>query len=156
MMLTQRSDYPFDGAIVLDLQSRNSVDFELALRIPAWADGATLAVNGKRVDAAVTPGRFAKLSRTWKSGDRVELALPLKPRLDAIDEAHTDTVALLSGPVVLFPMVDRPPNVTRSQLLSARKTGSQKWQAASEGDPVTLLPFTAIGDEAYSTYLKVS
>jgi DUF1680 family protein len=90
------------------------------------------------------------------NGDRVDLDLPLKPRLEAIDAAHADTVALLSGPLVLFPMVDQPPTMTRSQLLSARKTGAQNWQAASAGGPIRLLPFTAIGDEAYCTYLTVS
>jgi len=154
--LRQRSDYPFEGSIAFDLQSAKARDFELALRIPAWAEGASVAVNGRRVDAAPGPGRFARISRTWTNGDRVELDLPLKPRLEAIDAAHADTVALLSGPLVLFPMVDQPPTVTRSQLLSARKTGSQNWQAASAGGPIRLLPFTAIGDEAYRTYLKVS
>ena len=62
---------------------------------------------------------------------RVELDLPLEPRLEAIDEAHPDTVALLSGPLVLFPMVEKPPGVTRSQLLSVRKTGAQSWEAAA-------------------------
>ncbi|HLQ12733.1 MAG TPA: beta-L-arabinofuranosidase domain-containing protein [Steroidobacteraceae bacterium] len=156
MTLTQRSGYPFDGTIAFELQTRKAVDFELALRIPAWAAGASLSVNGRRLDAAATPGRFARVSRSWNDGDHIELDLPLKARLEAIDEAHSDTVALLSGPLVLFPMVDRPPTVTRSQLLSVRKTGAQNWEAASEGGPVRLLPFTAIGDESYSTYLKVS
>jgi len=154
--LTQRSGYPFDGSIAFELRTRKALDFELALRIPAWAAGASLAVNGRRVDAAPAPGRFARVSRTWIDGDRIELDLPLRARLEAIDEAHSDTVALLSGPLLLFPVVDQPPTVTRSQLLSARKTSAQNWEAASEGGPIRLLPFTAIGDESYSTYLKVS
>jgi DUF1680 family protein len=107
------------------------------------------------VDAAPEPGRFARLSRTWRNGDRVELHLPLKLRLEAIDEAHPDTVALLSGPLVLFALVGEPPRVTRSQLLSVRKTGSQSWEGASDSGPLRWLPFTAIGNEAYSTYLTI-
>ena len=156
MTLRQRSDYPSGGTIALEWQAAKPLDFELALRIPAWADGASLAVNGRRVEAAPGAGRFARISRTWRDGDRVELELPLKPRLEAIDAAHADTVALLSGPLVLFPMVDQAPTVTRAQLLSARKAGAQDWQVASAGGLLRLLPFTAIGDEAYCTYLKVS
>jgi len=156
LSLTQRSGYPFDGAIALELQTSKAVHFELRLRIPAWAEGASLAVNGRRVDAAPEPGRFAGLARTWKSGDRIELDLPLAPRLEAIDEAHPDTVALLSGPLVLFPMVETPPAVTRSQLLSVRKSGAQSWELAARSGPVRLLPFTAIGDEPYCTYLAAT
>jgi uncharacterized protein len=156
LSLTQRSDYPFEEAIALELQASKPVDFELQLRIPAWAGGASLAVNGRQLDAALTPGQFARVARTWRNGDRIDLRLPLKPRLEAIDEAHPDTVALLSGPLVLFAMVEKPPQLTRSQLLSVRKTGSQSWEGASAGGTLRWLPFTAIGDEAYSTYLTLS
>ena len=154
--LTQRSEYPFDGAITFDIQAQKSVDFTLALRIPAWAEGASLAVNGRRVQDALAPGRFAMLPRTWRTGDRVELLLPLKLRLEAIDETHSETVALLSGPLVLFPIGENPPALGRAQLLSARRTGAQSWEVASESGSTRLLPFTAIGDEAYCTYLSVS
>jgi DUF1680 family protein len=154
--LTQRSDYPFDEAIVFELKASKAVDFELQLRIPAWASNASLAVNGRRMDTALAPGSFVGLARTWKNGDRVELHLPLTPRLEAIDEAHPDTVALLSGPLVLFAMVEKPPRLTRSQLLSIRKSGTQSWEGASDSGPLRFLPFTAIGDEAYSTYLTAS
>src|SRR5260221_11643713 len=79
--LRQRSDYPFEGSIAFDLQSAKARDFELALRVPAWAEGASLAVDRRRVQPAPGPGRFARISRTWTNGDRVELDLPLKPRL---------------------------------------------------------------------------
>src|SRR5260221_1227058 len=156
LSLTQSGGYPFEGVVALELQASKAVDFELHLRIPAWAAGASLAVNGRRTDGASAPGRFARLSRTWKNGDRVELDLPLTPRLEAIDEAHADTVALLSGPLVLFPMVESPPALTRSQLLSVRKTGAQSWEMATRNGPVRLLPYTAIGDEAYCTYVTAT
>ena len=50
----------------------------LNLRIPAWAEGATIAVNGlARGAVAARPGTYARIERTWQAGDTVTLTLPL-------------------------------------------------------------------------------
>jgi len=41
-------------------------------------------------------------------------------------------------------------------LLDAKAAGAGKWQVATSSGPMTMLPFTEIEDEQYSTYLKVS
>jgi hypothetical protein len=46
--------------------------------------------------------------------------------------------------------------VTRRQLLAAHKIGPQKWQTETGDEPLTMLPFTAITDEHYSTYLQLA
>jgi hypothetical protein len=46
--------------------------------------------------------------------------------------------------------------VTRQQLLAVKDAGAGKWQVATASGPMTMLPFTAIEDEQYSTYLQVS
>jgi DUF1680 family protein len=90
--------------------------------------------------------------RTWKNGDKIELELPLTTRLESLDAQHPKTVALLSGPLVLFPITNNQPSVTREQLLAAKKTGQQKWAVETAAGPLNLLPFTAISEEQYSTY----
>ena len=45
---------------------------------------------------------FAELHRDWKTGNRIDLELPLKMRLEAVDKQHPETVALLCGPLVLM------------------------------------------------------
>jgi DUF1680 family protein len=110
-------------------------------------------LNGKRVPGAVTPGSFATLHRQWKTGDQVELDLPLVKRLQSIDSSHPKTVALLCGPLVLFAITGTPPVVTGQQLLAAKKTGQQSWRVETAAGPLNMLPFTAIADEQYSTYL---
>ena len=64
-------------------------------------------------------------------------------------------MALLVGPVVLFAVTDAEPKVTRAQLLSAKKNGAQSWRVESVGGTMKMLPFTAIREEQYSTYLRV-
>ena len=152
--LTQKGEYPYDTHVQLELRTSKAVRFVVNLRIPAWAEGATVAVNGKR--QAVAAGSFARLERKWKSGDRIDLELPLKTRLEAVDRQHADTVALVTGPLVLFAITESQPSVTREQLLSVKKTGAESWQVETAGGPMRLLPWTEIGDQGYTTYLRVS
>jgi uncharacterized protein len=153
--LTQNGNYPFDSLITFEFTSSRPTEFELNLRIPNWAEGTSISVNGKRLPSEIAPGYFAMLRRSWKTGDRVELELPLRQRLEAVDARHPKTVALLAGPLVLFPIGENLPEVSEKQLLSAKKTGAAEWRAETVGKPLRLLPFTEIGDEAYSTYLRI-
>src|SRR5579872_323256 len=98
--LTQKSEYPYDSQVQFEVKASRAAEFAVSLRIPAWADEASVSVNGKR--EPVLAGTFVTVWREWKSGDRIELELPLKARLEALDPQHADTVALLVGPVVLF------------------------------------------------------
>jgi len=152
--LTQKSEYPYDSQVQFEVKASRAAEFAVSLRIPAWADGASVSVNGKR--EPVLAGTFVTVWREWKSGDRIELELPLKARLEALDPQHADTVALLVGPVVLFGVTDGEPKVTRAQLLAAKKNGGQSWQVETAGGTVTMLPFTGIGEEQYSTYWQVT
>ena len=154
IQLIQRSAYPFDGEVQFEVKVSRAAEFAVNLRIPAWAEKASMAVNGRREPAQ--PGSFARVRRTWKSGDHIELELPLAMRLEAIDPQHGDTVALLAGPLVLFAITEAQPPIARAQLLAAKKTGPQSWEVASTTGPVKMLPFTAIGEEQYSTYVRVT
>ena len=154
--LTQKSAYPFESTVHFEVQSSKSSEFSVNFRIPAWATGATISVNGRRVEEPPTPGTFATIRRTWKSGDRVEVDLPLAMRLEPLDPQHLQTVGLLSGPLVLFAITEEQPPLTRAQLLGAKKTGLQTWVVATASGPMKMLPFTAIGDEQYTTYLRLT
>jgi DUF1680 family protein len=138
-----------------ELTASKKLEFALRFRIPAWAEGASISLNGMRAPELVTPGSFATLHRQWKTGDQVEVELPLVKRLQAIDSSHPKTVALLCGPLVLFAITGTPPVVTGQQLLGAKKIGPQNWQVETATVPLNMLPFTAIADEQYSTYVVV-
>ncbi|HST09140.1 MAG TPA: beta-L-arabinofuranosidase domain-containing protein, partial [Terriglobales bacterium] len=153
--LTQSGNYPFEGNVRFELTASKKSEFTINLRIPAWADGATVAVNGKRVTDGIVAGKFATIRRKWKSGDQFELELPLRTRVEPINNRHPETVALLSGPLVLFAIGTTPASLTKAELLSAKKVGPQKWQAKTDTGNIDLLPFPAIADETYTTYLKI-
>ena len=152
--LKQTTSYPFNSQVQFDITASRQKEFELKFRIPNWALGPSFSVNGGRPEK-VTPGTFASLRRPWKTGDRVELDLPLSMRLEPIDARHPKTVALLSGPVVLFGITDQQPKLTEQQLLRAQRTNQQNWKVETGTRTLTLLPFTQIAEETYTTYFQV-
>jgi DUF1680 family protein len=94
--ITEDTEYPFREKIRLVVSPDSSVAFPLALRIPAWAAGASVSVNGKRA-SGVRPGTYHRLERTWKTGDRVELTFPMRVRTS---RWYHNSVALERGPLV--------------------------------------------------------
>jgi DUF1680 family protein len=152
--LTQKSEYPYDAHVQIEVKASRAAEFAVNLRIPQWAEGASIAVNGKRKTASA--GSFASLKRHWKNGDRIELELPLRTRLEAIDAQHPETVALLAGPIVLFAITDSQPKVTRVQLLAVKKMVPEIWHVTTASEVVKMMPFTAIEDQQYLTYMQVT
>jgi len=151
--LTQKGEYPYESQVSLEVRTPKSTAFAVNLRIPAWAEGASVAVNGKR--EAATPGTFLRVEREWKDGDRIEAELPLKTRLEAVDRQHPETVALVVGPQVLFALGESQAPVTRDQLMAVKKIGPAVWHVSAGGDQVKMVSWTALEDQPYTTYLRV-
>ena len=128
--------------------------FSLNLRIPEWSQDASVRINGKNDAEPVRAGTFHTIRRSWKDGDYVELELPMKLRLEPFDAAHPQTVAVLRGPLVLFPLTHAKPRITRKALLESRRISSQLWQCSTDGTAVNFAPFVAIGDSPYATYVE--
>jgi uncharacterized protein len=156
--LTQSGDYPFTDAVALRIALSRPQRFTLRLRIPSWADRARIEINGQPWTGAAEPGRFAALTREWRDGDRIDLDLPRALRLEALDRRHPDTVALLCGPLVLFPVRagGEPPQPHRAELLAARQVAPRRWQTTISSAPVTLLPYVAIDAEQYATVMMLT
>jgi DUF1680 family protein len=160
LSLTQEGDYPYEDRVTFALTASQPTELALHFRIPAWAQGAEIFVNGARLKGVTEPGQFAAIRREWKTGDRVELELPLKVKLEPVDRQHPDTVALQRGPLVLMAVKEKRgstlPNITREQLLAARRVSERQWEVVTANGPLTMLPFTGLGSRPYTTYLKVS
>ncbi len=103
--LHQETDYPWSGAVKITIDEAPASAVTLKLRIPGWLhDGAaTLTINGRRTDAALTPGTYVDVSRTWHRGDVVALAFAFKPVLlesNPLVEETLNQVAVRYGPLV--------------------------------------------------------
>ena len=117
--LTQTTDFPWNGDVLVNVDPENEGEFALRLRIPGWAEnspvptnlysftsapskGYEVKVNGKKADV-MTGNGYATIKRNWKKGDKVELSLPMEVRrIKANDNVEEDKgrIALQRGPVV--------------------------------------------------------
>lgn len=100
VILEQKTDYPSSGKVTVQVAPPRPTRFTLQVRVPAWAAGAAVAVNGKPVAAPVAAGRFLPIEREWTAGDAVTLDLPMPFRLVAGRQRQAGRVAVMRGPQV--------------------------------------------------------
>jgi hypothetical protein len=92
----EETQYPFRGTVALTIKVGAPLTFPLLLRIPGWASGASIQVNG-HAEPAPAASAFARIERTWKDGDHVIIGFPMKPR---VSHWFNDSVAVERGPLV--------------------------------------------------------
>jgi uncharacterized protein len=112
--MIQVTDYPWSGNVTLTVNPKSAKSFAIRVRVPDRsvsslyantpdANGiSSLAVNGSPVKPVVTKG-YATVTRVWKAGDTIALALPMRPqRIHPSDKiaATSNKVALRYGPLV--------------------------------------------------------
>lgn len=98
--VTQTTDWPREQGTTLTIGG-GSAAFELRLRVPSWATGGfRVTVNGTAVSGTPVAGRYFTVSRTWRRGDVVRVAVPFRLRVEkALDDPSVQT--LFHGPVNL-------------------------------------------------------
>ena len=161
LALTQASRFPEVDVVRLEVGASKPASFAVNLRVPNWANGAWLQVNGKPEALQVTRG-FAGVRRTWKQGDVIELKLPMSLRLEQLPAnggtPQPNVAALMFGPLVLFPLKAQgelgPITASESALLNAERTGAREWIVRSNGADRKFVPVAELGDRSYSLYLR--
>jgi DUF1680 family protein len=93
--IRQETGYPFDETIKFTIESKEIVLFPIYLRIPAWCEKATVLINGTFWDD-FSGNQIIRINREWKSGDLVELKLPMKLN---ISRWHENSAAIERGPL---------------------------------------------------------
>jgi hypothetical protein len=157
LTLTQRGDYPLSDAVTMQISAQRPVRMALRLRIPAWAGPRTrLAVNGRAV-AGILPGRFATVTREWRDGDRVDLAIDRTVRMEAVDAQHPDRIAAMQGPLALFATGGPFANLRSGQLrsLRQREPGGTDWVLDAAATGPVFKPWFAIGTEPTRLYQMI-
>ncbi len=99
--ISVETDYPWSGLVRVRIEQAPAAAWTLSMRIPAWAEGASLRVNGEQ--RPTSAGSYASVRRSWRAGDVVELSLPMTVRFVEADERIDDVrgcVAIERGPLV--------------------------------------------------------
>lgn len=131
--LRVETDYPDDGQVrITVVEMPPAVELTIRLRVPHWADAATVLVAGHRPEPVDTG--WATVPGTLTTGDVVELDLPMPPRMTVADprvDAVRGTVAVERGPLVLcLESVDLPDGVALEQV---RLLTTEKLAAVGDG-----------------------
>jgi len=99
--LEQKTNYPWDGNIMVTIKESSSKAFALSFRIPGWCKKAVVKVNGKT--QAMATGHYQSIKRSWKTGDKIELILDMPATLlesNPLVEESRNQVAIKRGPIV--------------------------------------------------------
>ena len=91
-----RTDYPFNSEVEFAVTAEQPVEGTVQLRIPAWAKGATVRIEGSDTMQAV-PGTFHPIARRWDGETHISLQLPMNVQ---IQRRYNNSVAITRGPLV--------------------------------------------------------
>jgi uncharacterized protein len=134
--LSVMTDYPTGGRVEIEVARTPDRPWALQLRVPAWADAASVRVEGEAAASPAGPG-WQRIERRWSAGDRVVLDLPLTPRLTVGDEridAVRDCAAIERGPLVYcIEQVDLPSGMAIETVAVAADPGALEVVAAPAG-----------------------
>lgn len=100
--LVQETEYPWSGRVRVKILAAPVKEFALKLRIPGWAKSASVRLNQQPAQTA-TPESYFQISRQWKTGDVVDLDLPMPVRMmeaNPLVEETLNQVAFQRGPIV--------------------------------------------------------
>ncbi len=110
IILQQETQFPETDRTLLTVRVTSSRPWTLKVRIPAWTSTENfVAINGRKLDAPGVPGSYLTITRAWRAGDRVELAMPMRITAEPLRDDPSQ-LAFLYGPLVLAGQFgDAPP-----------------------------------------------
>jgi hypothetical protein len=178
LSLRQVTTFPEQQGSTIVVSTKNPVQMEINLRIPYWANCGSVKINGTELSAFSSPSSYLALNRVWKSGDKIELHLPMRLHTAPMPD-DSSVQAMMYGPLVLAGRFDRVSkemmygdyepkptdqyNVPEIVADAANPTGWVKndpsqpllFQAAGQNQPITFVPLYTIIPERYAVYWKV-
>jgi DUF1680 family protein len=156
VVLTQSTSFPYEDTTRLTLAGHGN--FDLKVRVPRWAHGFKVRINGQEKAVAAVPGSYVSLGQDWKDKDVIELKMPFSFHLDRVMD-QPSIASLFYGPVLLAAEESEPRSDWRPVVLDVTDPGK-----SVSGDPGTLR--FNIGEVAlkpfyesygrYSVYLNVA
>ncbi len=101
IVVKQVTSYPEQQGTSFEFTCDKPASFDLFVRYPFWAqEGITVKINGKTKKIKEKPGSFIRLSKTWKTGDLVEVNIPFSLRIEAMPD-NESRIAIMYGPLVM-------------------------------------------------------
>jgi len=107
LKITQQGSFPESETTQLKVQLAKPQQFTIYVRKPKWlkAQGYSIKVNGKPVASTVANNEYVAVKRLWKSGDVINVNLPMKNYTEYLPD-NSQWVSFLHGPLVLAAPTD--------------------------------------------------
>jgi len=121
--ITEETDYPFDGVVRLTISTKKAVRFPVDLRIPGWADSATISIKGRSVK--VKGGSNYKINKKWKNGDQITIGIPMEIR---VEKRYNNSLSLLRGPLCFSLRIDKEYKNVKINYDNFAYKGSTDWE----------------------------
>ncbi|RYG49642.1 glycoside hydrolase family 127 protein [bacterium] len=156
IVLRQKTEYPWKGAVRISVEPESKTEFGLMLRIPAWSQNATVKVNGEEVSTSDRVRGYLRIERVWQKGDTVEVEMPMP--VQAV-HAHPEVkenvgrAAMMRGPLVYcFESTDNPARPEALRLDRKPAFSTEPWTdrlggiVAVKSEGLVAIPFYANGN----------
>ena len=121
--LRQITTFPETGKTRLEFKAASPQRFALHFRHPGWAPTASISINGISAESSHKTGSFIVLKRRWKTGDVVEVDMPMELRMELLP-GTIDTAAVVYGPIVLVGALGREVKPGEDLHINERTIGS--------------------------------
>ncbi|RSM71803.1 hypothetical protein DMB66_07195 [Actinoplanes sp. ATCC 53533] len=156
--ITVRQETAFPQQASTRLTVTGSGRIDLRIRIPSWAAGAQLRLNGTVQAVPTAPGTYAVLDRTFATGDVVDVSLPMAVHREAApDNAAVQAVRV--GPIVLagaYGTTNLSGLPTLNPATLAATADPLQYTATASTGSVSLLPFYRMHGQRYTVYWTVT
>jgi uncharacterized protein len=174
----QETRFPEEQGTTITIVAKNPTQLAINLRVPYWVRNGSVKINGAPLPAFASPSSYLSLNRIWKTGDKIELSLPMGLHIDSMPDDETIQAAMY-GPLVLagrFEAVTKemsngdsepkPSDQKKVPNIVADASKPTAWlepdgkqpltfTAVGQSQPLTLVPLNKVIHERYAVYWKV-
>ena len=174
LKLTQQTNYPEEKGTTISIEAENPTILTVKLRHPYWLEEGKLVVkvNGEEFKTSQVPGSFYAITREWKTGDKIEVQMPFKLRLESMPD-DPDRIAVMYGPLVMAGDLGEVENPKAQDpdfvpVIMSENRDPNQWLVTSESDINTfktngvghprdfeLKPFYKTHNRRYSVYFDL-
>lgn len=165
LTVRQDTDFPAKDTIRLTFTCDRPVNMPVHIRYPYWAkNGLKAKINGKSVKVEGTPSSYVTVNREWKTGDKLDVQIPMSLRLEPMPD-KANRVSILYGPIVLAGNLGAENTQVTIPVLLTNGARVESWLKPVKQKPltfmtngvakpkdVTLTPFYATHHVKYQVY----
>ena len=169
LTLASTTRFPEEETVRYTVSAKKPVKLTFRFRHPAWCAKPVLKVNGADVATDSEPSSYFDVTRTWKTGDRIELVLPMTDRSEPLRHSDGRYAAFFHGPVLMAGIT--PPEAGKKDFAKVRwddhlKAPSRTDEAAKmvvvkdrANVPYptdrAMMPFYKVYEEHYTLYFPI-